>query len=42
VQPVFIAEGQMIQQVFDGLYAALGKVLGDALAHPLHILHLRG
>jgi len=42
IQPVFIAKRQVIEQIFNGLDSALGKVFGDAFAHSLHILHRRG
>ena len=38
IQPVLIPKRQVIQQVLDGLDAALRQRLGDALAHALHIL----
>ena len=29
----------MVEEVFDGLDAAFGEALGDALAHALDVLH---
>ena len=41
VQPVFIAERQVVKQVFDSFNASLGKPRGDALAHALDVLYRR-
>ena len=38
LQPVFVAEGKVVEQVFDSVNAARGKVGGDTLADSLDVL----
>jgi hypothetical protein len=42
VEAVFVAEGQMVEEVFDGGDAALGEASGDALADALDELYVGG
>jgi hypothetical protein len=42
VEAVFVAEGQVVEQVFDGDDAALGEAFGDAVAHALDVFDRRG
>ena len=35
VEAVFVAEGKVVEEVFDGVDAALGEACGDALADAL-------
>jgi hypothetical protein len=42
VEAIFVAEGEVVEEVFDGGDAALGEVGGDALAYALDELYGRG
>ena len=42
METVFVAEGEVVEEVFDGGDAALGEAGGDALAYALDVLDGRG
>ena len=39
VEAVFVAEGEVVEEVFDGFDAAFGEVVGDAVADAADELH---
>ena len=42
IQPVFVAEGQVVEQVLDRADALLQQDLGEARADALDVLHVGG
>ena len=42
MEAVFVAEGEVVEEVFDGVDAAVGEARGDAVADALDELYGRG
>jgi hypothetical protein len=42
VEAIFVAEGQVVEQVFDGGDAAFGQARSDAIAYALDEFYRRG